>query len=135
MSSPFVDISLIGDKKLAETFRKMEFKAQKKVFRQAVREASKPILQKAKELVPVDTGNLRDSLKLRALPFRPGVIGVTVMTGKRSELGIAADDKHFYPAIIEYRHKSYLRAALDAEPNATRQRVADGIRKRLGELV
>ena len=122
--SSFIDISMIGDKKTQKAFKKMEIKMQGKVFRKAVRDAAEPVLALAKMYTPVDTGKTRDSLKIRAGTGKRGTIGVRIQTGTRKELGIAPDEKFFYPAVVEYNHQSYLRRAIDNDPGSVRNHVA-----------
>ncbi|RMD51894.1 hypothetical protein D6827_01200 [Candidatus Parcubacteria bacterium] len=58
-------ISLEGLPQLTRRLQQLEFKLRRKVYRSALRKATKPILSRAKQLVTVDTGTLRDSLKIR----------------------------------------------------------------------
>lgn len=128
----FIDISLLGDKKLEKSFKKIELKLQKKIFKAAVKDAAKPILALAKSYVPVDTGKLKDSIKLKAGTGKRGTIGVRIETGTRAQLGISADDKFFYPTVVEYKHKSYLRRAIDSDPDGVRRAIARNIKAAIG---
>lgn len=75
---------------------------------QAVKEglkiASRHVLQRARQLVPVDTGKLRAGLEDIAIPVRPGrfVFGRIVRTPTREKLGIPKDYPWYYPAAVEY---------------------------------
>ena len=109
-----VDISVLGDKELSKSLGRLEMKMQKSIVRKALRKAARPVLDSAKSLVPVMTGKLKDSLRIRTLKSRRGTVNVIVETGKRSELGISPNDKYFYPVVVEYKHKSFMRAAIDA---------------------
>lgn len=120
MADKFLDISFLGDKELSRKLARLELKVQRKIVKDAMRAAAEPVLQAAKALAPVLTGKMRDSLRIRVLAGRHmasgklrGIAGAVVETGKRSQLGIAEDDPYFYPAVVEYRHKSFLRAGLD----------------------
>lgn len=131
-SDKFIDIELLGDKALAKRFRRLEYRAQARIFRPAVREACRPLLALARILVPVRTGNLKKSLKLRVASGIRNAVGMRLETGTREDLGIDKDDKYFYPTVVEYKQQSYLRAAIDDDPDGTRRRIGQGIRKRLG---
>jgi len=113
-----VDVSLIGDKRLNRKLRRLPLKVQRKVVRQALREAGRPVLATAKRIVPVRTGNLRDGLKLRAIKPRGGQFGVAIKTPTREDLGLPATGGGYYPAHIELGTRNtpaqpYLRPAMD----------------------
>ena len=114
--SKFVDISMTGDKKLQAKLKKLEFNLQKKIVRNAVNRAILPVRDKAKSLVPVDSGLLRQSIK-RKSGVRKGVARARIVTGTKAQLGIPIDAKGYYPAAIEYGTsktpaRSFLRKAL-----------------------
>jgi HK97 gp10 family phage protein len=92
---------LEGVEDLVKQLRKLRGTAIRKVYRQAVREAARPVLATAKQIVPVDTGRLKRSLKIRAGRRSRRIISVVVKPGTRSELGIAPDASGYYPAHIE----------------------------------
>lgn len=77
---------------------------QKKLVRKAIRKAAKPVLEAAKARAAVDSGAMEESLKLRAAKRsrKSGVVGMSVLTGTRAELGIAPDDRYYYPSVVEY---------------------------------
>ncbi len=113
----FIDISLMGDRKLQRKLKRLPIVVQRKIVRHALREAARPVLATAKALVPVDTGRLKKSLKIRSAGKR-GQAGIVVRTGTRAELGIPEDAKYFYPAALEFGHGNvpaypFLRPALD----------------------
>lgn len=100
-----VDIRLLGDKKLERLLRKLEPRVQKKVIRSAMRKAAKPVLARAKTLVPVRTGKrsgpLIRGMKIKSLKRSRFRVGVLLQTPTREELGLSADDKYYYPSAIE----------------------------------
>lgn len=113
------DITLLGDDIVAARLRALPEKLERKVLRQAMRKAGRPILADAKANAPVKTGKMRASLKLRALKRKRGRVGVRIETGTRAELGIPAEERWYYPAIVELgdgtaRHlpHSFMRSAL-----------------------
>lgn len=116
--SKFVDISMTGDKALQKKLKRLEFNLQKKIVRNSISRAILPVRDKAKSLVPVDSGLLRQSIK-RKRSSRRGVASARIVTGTQVELGIPLDAKGYYPAAIEYGTskqpaRSYLRAALSS---------------------
>ena len=118
MAGMGVDISFLGDKQLSRKLSRLDNKMQRSIVRKALRQAAAPVLGGAKALAPVLTGRMRDSLRIRASKGRRGTIGVVIETGKRDELGISKDDQYFYPTVIEYKYKSFMRASLDANQQA-----------------
>ena len=104
---------------------------QKKILRKVLRKATKPVLEKAIALVPVDTGKLQQNLKIRAVSHgrkkRRGLIGASVRTPARDKLDIDKDDRGYYPAVLEYGSakrniapRAYLRKAKDASKEEVR---------------
>jgi HK97 gp10 family phage protein len=131
-----ISIDLSGDKALLKKFATLGVSVEKKVLRKALRKGGKPVLAKAKQLVPVDKGLLKRSLKLRAIKRSRREFGVRVMTGTREELGIPASDPYYYPAAVELGHRrapphSFLRAAMiQTEGTATaiiKREIARGV--------
>lgn len=138
-----VTITLTGDKKLDRLFSSLPKKVQGKVIRPALREAAKIISAKAKTNAPVDTGLLRESLRVRAgKRTRKNVIRVLVQT----EAGFYKG-KTFYGAFQEFGHrqgsrklgnarqmiegKHYIKRAYDSTANrakaAAQQLIINGI--------
>lgn len=112
----YIDVSFIGDKKLERKLKRMALATQRKIVRAGINKAMKQVKDRAKELVPVDTGKLRDSIKQKRRTRR-GISRAMVVTGTREELGIGANERGFYPAVLEYGTRDrtarpYLRAAL-----------------------
>lgn len=134
-----VDISLIGDKELQKAFKKLHPKLQKKAFKKAARVAAKIVKESAKGKVPVAEGDLKKSIKVKAMKRSRTQVGVRIVAGTREELGIPADSKWYYPAIVEYGYtrqdgvfippQSYLRAARDAKERAAQNVMEREIRK------
>lgn len=136
-----VDIQLLGAPELQGKFKLLPLKIQKRILRSGMRSAGKLVRDEARRLVPVDTGRLKKSLKVRAAPGKRGSFGIRIMTGERSELGIDPDARSYYPAAVEFGTRdrpahSYLRAAADAKREEVfsimRQSVRDGIREAIG---
>lgn len=107
---------MLGDKQLQKDLKNLDIKLQRKIVRSSISKAMLPVRNKAKQLVPVDSGALRDSIK-RKNKTRRGVSRSRIVTGTKFELGIPADAKGYYPAAIEYGTRdqparSFLRRAL-----------------------
>lgn len=100
-------VIITGDKELDALLAGLPAKLQKKLSRQATRRAAKNIvLPEAKARVPVDTGDLEDSLTVRAIPRSRSRIGHMVATRD----GFFKGDQ-FYGGMIEFgtkerKHKS-----------------------------
>lgn len=136
----FVDISGLGDKRLSAKLAQLDLKVQKKMVRKALRKAGRPVLEEARARVPVDTGRLRDGLFLRATKRKRGTFGVEVAMPLRADLGISANAKGYYPAVIEYGAENhppqpFLRPALDANKERAIRIVADFVRSEISSAV
>lgn len=89
---------ITGLKECLRALKTLAPKLEKKVLRQAIRKALKPILAKAKELAPKDKGDLAKAIKLRAAVKRKrGVIALEVRVGEGEFQG-----KTFYGGMQEY---------------------------------
>lgn len=132
-----ISIDVLGDKRLQRKLLRLEPKVQRKVVRQAMREAARPVLEAAKARVPVDSGALRDSLKIRAATKK--------RTGRRGQIGVVVttedgffQGEQFYGAFLELGTsqqpaRPYLRPAIDekraeAKTIAARE-IAAGIKR------
>jgi hypothetical protein len=96
------DISILGDRELEEVLRFLPENLERKVLNRAIKEAAKIVLDDAKRLAPVDSGQLKRALHIRTMRRKRGRIGYLIASGTRSELGIADTAKGFYPAAIHY---------------------------------
>lgn len=115
-------VVMTGLRELDRNLARLSDKMQKKLVRSAVRKAAKPVLDRAKELVPTDTGDLRRSLKIRALKRsrRRSTIGVQVVTGVDFFKG-----EQYYGGMIEFgtskmNAKPFLRPAADQSKGKAR---------------
>lgn len=93
-----VNMRFEGGKELAEQLKELGEEMREKVIARAMRKAFKPVLEQARATVPVDTGLLRDSLKLATVkPKNAGgmlAVGIVVVTGKggsRKDIAKAAE--------------------------------------------
>ena len=67
----FMSAELTGDKEMQKAMRSLPGKLQKKVLRAAVRSALHPMLKESKRMIPVESGALRDSMKISIKAFPP----------------------------------------------------------------
>lgn len=129
-----VSVDLVGmETRLAAELLSLPGKLQKKALRSAARKAGKIYATAAKARAPVDTGQVRDSIKVRALKRSRGAnasVGVTVGTGAKDYVG-----DQYYAAFIEYGHRvvlggnvvgkvdpaPFMRPAFDASVSAMEQ--------------
>lgn len=111
-----VDISVLGDKKLEKMLATLEPKVQKRVMRKTLRNSTKRLKV---EIIKNLSGNpvhildkrgtggwaaQQKKVPVKALKRSRGRIGYTLPFPTREALGIASDDKFFYPAAVEYGH-------------------------------
>lgn len=127
----FMDISILGDKKLQRKLKRMDTQLQKKIVRKSMQDAMKPVKSAAKAYAPVDRGLLKRSIRTKSKSKR-GTIRVSITTGTRDQLGIPATAKGYYPAAIEYGTrkqpaKPYMRRALTNKKTTILDDVKDGI--------
>ena len=101
-------IDIVGLPAVQRAFDVLPFAIQRKVLKPALESGAHFLMSALRSAAPVDTGALRDHLRVRALRMRSKYgIGFMVLTGKRSELGIPertvrGSPRGYYPASIEY---------------------------------
>lgn len=84
MAGKPVTINVRGLKRLENQFRKLSRAIQMKIIRQGLKAAGEPMLQRAKELVAVDTGNLKKQLKLKQAPKNKyNIAGIKIGTSEQ----------------------------------------------------
>ena len=129
------NVIVTGDKALDKTLNGMEAKIQKKVARHAMRVAAKSIiLPDAKRRVPVLSGALKKSLKVKAITRSRSRVGVDVFAGD----GFFKGDQ-YYSGMVEFGTKKmppnpFLRAAGYANEPRVLSLIEDDIRRALKEL-
>lgn len=126
-------IDILGGEEMAKNIASLDKALAKKVVRVALRRAAKVSLKRAKELVPVDTGALRDSLRIKVGRIRNDEIKeakVYLTAGRKS-----GDRKAGYYAFqVEYgtkhaKARPYLRPAVEQ----TREQFAKDIQEEIVE--
>ena len=83
------DLSIEGDAALQARLKGLERKAQGKVMRAALRKGAKVVADEARNRVPIRTGELYKSIKVRALPRSRTGYGSRVLVGEGLEDGRA----------------------------------------------
>jgi HK97 gp10 family phage protein len=79
MAEEIIAINLTGLTELVSALKQLPERVEKKVVSFALREAAKPLLKAARKLVPVKSGLLKKSIKIRAFKKkRPGIVGFSV---------------------------------------------------------
>lgn len=126
-------IDVVGAPELKAQLAALEGRIAKKLTRQAMRKAQKIVLADAKRRVPVDTGALKKSLKVRALRRSRSRFGVEIRTGEGLFVG-----KTFYDGFIELgtkrmRAKPFLRPALYDNESRVRAEFARSLRDLIRE--
>lgn len=137
-----VDISIVGDKALQRKLKRLAGKVQRKVVRVALRKAARRIRERIIQNVSgapvgVITGEYRaawKSSKVRAGGGKRGLIRLGIAFPSREILGIAPEDKSYYPAAIEYGHDGvpahpHVRPAVDDNIDAERRKIGRDIGK------
>lgn len=136
-SDRFINISLVGDKKLQKTLKKLALKDQKKLVRSELRKAAKPILRDTIANAPKtaeSSGDLKKSIKLRAIKRSRNKIGVRIVAG--AETGSEALKRLGYATYTEWGSKNqaaqkFMRKAVDRGRQKFDQDLAAGIGKAL----
>lgn len=97
-----VKYALTGKPRLDKALKMLTFAQAKGAIRTAARAAMKPMQRAVKDNAPVESGNLRRSIKVRALPRSRKRIGISVATNKRDP---AFNGKSFYGGPTEHGWK------------------------------
>lgn len=105
---PTFQIDLLGVPEVEKAFQVLPFKFQRQVLSQSIRDGAKLLQYAVVQAAPVDSGALRDTIRVRSAKVRSSLgVGMVVITGKREELGIPektrlGSPRGYYPASIEY---------------------------------
>lgn len=133
-----VTFQLRGVPELIKKLRKLRGIEMRRVIRQAVREAAKPVRDVARQIVPIGEGRLVKTIKVRSARRSKKLIAAIIVPGRRQDLGIEPDAKGFYPTHIELGFKSFpgnrfLRDAMELQNRNSIQviqtRIAAGIKR------
>lgn len=124
-----MDTIQIEMKQLLKNLNSLEKKVAKKVLRKALREGSKIFLSAAKSNAPTDTGELKRSLKLRAIKKSRNWAGITVGTSKGDYQG-----DQYYGAFQEFgtskiQAKHYLENSFNANKTQVLNKVCNALKQ------
>ena len=133
-----VGVEVTGLEGLLFSLQALPRKVQGKILRTAMRNGTKTVAAKTRELAPVDTGLLKRSFAVRALKRKKGRVGYRI-TIKNVDKIIKTGEhgqRYFYPAAIEYgTHtrpaKPFMRPAFEQ----TVEHATDQIANELGEAI
>ncbi len=99
----FIDLQIEGLPVLNRAFARLPYVLQGKVLRPALRDASRIVLDRARQLAPRRSGRLAaGKWTIRAATGRKGIVGVRVNSPTREQLGIPATATGFYPYSQEF---------------------------------
>lgn len=110
------DISILGAPELSKALADLPANLERKVLTKALRQAGKFYQTLAAARAPRDRGKLATTFKVRALKRRKGRVGVMIQTGTRAQLGIAPQNKGYYPAHVEFGHRDVAGVHHAADP-------------------
>lgn len=105
------DLSLLGDKVLQETLRTLPEKMERRVVQRALNRTAKFLRTLVQGRAPARSGRLRASLRARNMRRRKHRVGTVLLTGTRTQLGIPAGARGFYPFAQEAGWRPGQRAA------------------------
>lgn len=91
-----ISVQIYGAKELSKKLQQTPDKLAKKALKEGLREAAQITLAKAKELCPVDEGDLKDSLTAEVKVNKRAIIATIGANGKELR-----DGDQFYGAFIE----------------------------------
>lgn len=126
--SATMEIQRHMDRRLRGMFQKLSGEIQERLTLDALTENAKIVVRSAKTFAPVDSGRLRESIRIdtgkagRKVKVRRGKTeySVRIRTGSKAELGIQRRKKGqntgYYPAHIEFGYKKKSGKQVEAHP-------------------
>jgi len=133
------DISFIGDKELQRKLHELEYGAQAKAVRPALRKSAKRLKAEVIRRIPVGSGNylkVWKRTKIRKGAAKRGLTRLGIVAPTREELGISPNDQWFWPYALEYGHTSrgirvfarpHMRPAVDENKASELRRIGSDI--------
>lgn len=125
----YMSINIEGAKELEKKLKSFEPKLGRQIVKQALRNGAKVILAAAKANVPVRSGALKKSLKVRAMKKRRHSYGVMVATSDDWFKG-----EQFYGAFLEFgtsrmAARPFVRPAFDSEKDTAEKIIINDLRQ------
>ena len=105
MADGIVDISFVGVEELIKDFNRLKYSIQGKIVRNAMDSAVQPIASRARELVPVDTGALKESIQTRVIKSRGRILGQVYASNSPFDASGMFKGDQYYAGMIEYGHR------------------------------
>ena len=130
-----LDFKIEGGAELDAALARIGRDIETRIAKNAIGAGARKVRDRAKQLAPVDTGNLRDAIKVRRANKRYGAaVADVVVTGGSTKLKNDA----WYASLVEFGTVNspahpFLRPALDASQPLVLTAVADSIRKQLAK--
>lgn len=129
--NPKIKLIVTGNKKIDKRLRTLKATLARKIVRQALRKAMKPILQSAKDMAPRDSGDLALNIKLKAGKRSRGAFILRIRT--LGQHGYLASFHEF--GTFKQPPRPFMRPAFDMHKDSSRAlmltEVWAGIRKSL----
>lgn len=99
-----MDLSLEGATELNNLLNLLPIELRDKSLKFALKKGAEVVQEQTKFLVPVDKGQLKRHLAVRAMKPRKGRVGfrVTIRNTEKFVTVTKKGKRHFYPAVIEY---------------------------------
>ncbi len=123
-------MTMKGGRELLNTLTRLQGPETKKVLRKVLRAGAKPVQLKAKATVPINTGALRKSIRVKAgKRTRKKEMSVWVGTGDQDNMFTG---KTFYGGMVEYGTQNmaaqpFMRPAWDTTKTRTQRIIAVGL--------
>lgn len=125
------DLTLEGDAQLRQRLQRLERKSQGKVMRKALRDGAKIVADEARNRVPILTGELLKSIKVRALPRSRTGFGSRVLVGEGLQDGRATFAEY---GTSRSAGTAFLYTSSDDKRRQALQRIAETVNKELARL-
>lgn len=130
-----MSVEIKGLEELIKKLNDLPDKLEKKVIRAAVRQGANIIKDKAKRYVPVDKGDLRDSIKVSGARAQKGVIAFRIRPTKNKQKGKSV----FYGYFQEFGTSKmaahpFMRPAYDEAGEDVLNKVIDTVKSKLDKV-
>jgi Bacteriophage HK97-gp10, putative tail-component len=129
---PKTAVVVTGIRRIDRRLHTLLPRIQKKVVRQGIRAGLKVIAAEVRATAPVDTGEMKAHVKVRAVKGRKrGSISLECRIGGSAKLKRTSPKTGktvFYPAIVEYLKKKFMKRVFDSKGRQARQVMIDNIR-------
>jgi len=130
-----IKFKITGVDKIVRKLKSVEPSIQQKALRKATRAGAKVIQAEAKALVPVDTGALKDAIKVKAGKRKKGRISTLVQVGQGDFKGDT-----FYGGMIEFGTskmpaRPFMTPAYESKGEEARDAAIDALNRALDQIL